>query len=39
MVTADATKGQARRLLDLGAHAYVTKPLDIADFLRRSMRH
>ncbi len=33
MVTADATKGQARRLLNLGAQAYVTKPLDIAAFL------
>ena len=34
MVTADATNGQARRLLDLGAHGYITKPLDIAAFLR-----
>lgn len=28
MVSADATKGQARRLMDLGARAYLTKPLD-----------
>ena len=34
MVTADATKGQSRRLLDLGARTYLTKPLDIAVFLR-----
>ena len=33
MVTADATRGQARRLLDLGARAYLTKPLDIREFL------
>ena len=34
MVTADATKGQSRRLLDLGAKTYLTKPLDIQVFLR-----
>ena len=34
MVTADATDGQARRLLRLGAHAYLTKPLNIPVFLR-----
>ena len=33
MVTADATAGQSRRLLDLGAQAYLTKPLNIAAFL------
>ena len=33
MVTADATNGQARRLLDLGARAYLTKPLNITAFL------
>ena len=34
MVTADATQGQARRLLDLGARSYLTKPLNIRSFLR-----
>ena len=34
MVTADATKGQARRLLALGAKAYLTKPLDVYGFLK-----
>ena len=34
MVSADATEGQARRLLDLGARAYVTKPLKIGAFIR-----
>ena len=34
MVTADATRGQARRLLDLGARSYLTKPLDVQMFLR-----
>ncbi len=34
MVTADATNGQSRRLLKLGAHAYLTKPLNIPMFLR-----
>lgn len=32
MVSADATQGQIRRLLDLGAVAYVTKPLDVTEF-------
>ena len=34
MVTADATHGQARRLLDSGARSYLTKPLDVHVFLR-----
>ncbi len=34
MVSADATNGQAQRLLDLGARDYLTKPLDIRTFLR-----
>ncbi len=34
MVSADATNDQPKRLLDLGARAYLTKPLDIAVFLR-----
>ena len=34
MVSADATKGQAQRLLKLGARHYLTKPLDLRVFLR-----
>ncbi len=34
VVSADATKEQARRLLDAGARAYVTKPLDVAQFVK-----
>jgi PAS domain S-box-containing protein len=34
MVTADATPAQIQRLLDAGASDYLTKPLDIARFLR-----
>jgi CheY-like chemotaxis protein len=33
MISADATKEQVRRLLDAGARAYVTKPLDVAEFV------
>ncbi len=33
IATADATPGQVRRLLDAGAHAYLTKPLDVLEFL------
>jgi CheY-like chemotaxis protein len=32
MITADATPGRARRLLDQGAADYLTKPLDLAVF-------
>lgn len=33
MVSADASPGRAQRLLDLGASAYLTKPVDIAEVL------
>ena len=33
ILSADATKGQVRRVLDAGAHAYLTKPLDVERFL------
>jgi CheY-like chemotaxis protein len=33
MVTADATPRQIDRLLDAGARAYLTKPLDVEGFL------
>jgi len=34
VVSADATSGQVRRLLDAGAAAYLTKPLDVRELLR-----
>jgi CheY-like chemotaxis protein len=34
MVSADATPGQIRRLKEVGATEYLTKPLDVAKFLR-----
>jgi CheY-like chemotaxis protein len=34
MISADATPGQIRRLKDVGATEYLTKPLDITTFLR-----
>jgi PAS domain S-box-containing protein len=34
VVSADATPGQARRLSSLGAHSYLTKPLDVKQFLK-----
>ena len=33
MVSADATQRQIERLLAAGAHAYVTKPINVAEFL------
>ena len=33
VVSADATEGQIRRLLEAGAHAYLTKPLDVDQLL------
>jgi CheY-like chemotaxis protein/anti-sigma regulatory factor (Ser/Thr protein kinase) len=33
MISADATAGQIKRLLDAGARAYLTKPLDVKKFL------
>jgi CheY-like chemotaxis protein len=32
VLSADATKGQVKRLLDAGARAYLTKPIDVATF-------
>ena len=34
VISADATKRQIKRLLDAGAHTYLTKPLDIVEFFR-----
>lgn len=34
VVSADATKAQVRRLLDAGARGYVTKPLDVEQFVK-----
>ena len=34
VVSADATSGQARRLTELGAHAYLTKPIDVKQFVQ-----
>jgi len=34
MLTADASAGQIKRLLDAGAAEYLTKPLDVARFLQ-----
>jgi DNA-binding response OmpR family regulator len=33
MISADATAGQADRLIDAGARAYLTKPFDVKQFL------
>jgi PAS domain S-box-containing protein len=33
VLSADATEGQIRRLLEAGAQAYLTKPLDVRNFL------
>jgi AmiR/NasT family two-component response regulator len=33
ILSADASPSQVPRLLALGAHAYVTKPIDITRFL------
>ena len=34
IISADATAPQVKRLLSAGAHAYLTKPLDLAEFFR-----
>ena len=39
MIIADATLGQHGRLLALGADAYLTKPLDIVEFLQAVDQH
>jgi response regulator of citrate/malate metabolism len=33
VISADATQSQVRDLMAAGAHAYLTKPLDIQQFL------
>jgi signal transduction histidine kinase/CheY-like chemotaxis protein len=35
ILSADATPGQIKRLLAVGARAYLTKPLDVAELLRQ----
>jgi CheY-like chemotaxis protein len=34
VVSADATPGQIERLISLGAHSYLTKPLDVKHFIQ-----
>ena len=34
VISADATKSQIERLMDDGAYAYLTKPLDLSEFFR-----
>jgi DNA-binding NarL/FixJ family response regulator len=34
VLTADIAAGQVSRLIDAGAEAYLTKPLDVSQFLR-----
>lgn len=34
VISADATRGQVKRLLDAGARTYLTKPIDVTDFFR-----
>jgi CheY-like chemotaxis protein len=34
IVSADATEGQYKRLLDAGARDYITKPIDVGEFYR-----
>jgi CheY-like chemotaxis protein len=34
IVSADATSRQIKRLLGAGARAYLTKPIDVAEFFR-----
>jgi CheY-like chemotaxis protein len=34
VISADATPVQIKRLLDAGATSYLTKPLDVTEFLR-----
>lgn len=35
VISADASQGQVRRLLDAGAVGYLTKPVDVVELLRR----
>ena len=34
IISADATSGQIKRLMEAGARAYLTKPIDVAEFFR-----
>lgn len=34
IVSADGTSGQVERLVSLGAHTYLTKPLDVKNFVQ-----
>ena len=34
IVSADATEGQFKRLMDAGARSYITKPIDVTQFYR-----
>ena len=34
IISADATSRQIKRLMDAGARAYLTKPIDVAEFFR-----
>lgn len=34
VISADASAGQVRRLLDAGASGYLTKPVDVVELLR-----
>ena len=34
IISADATAGQIKRLMTAGARAYITKPIDVYEFLR-----
>lgn len=33
MISADATESQAKRLMAMGANDYLTKPIDVTQFL------
>jgi CheY-like chemotaxis protein len=38
ILSADATPARMQHLLDSGAHAYITKPLDVRTFLQTVAR-
>jgi len=39
VISADATKGRIERLMSAGANGYLTKPLDITEFMRMVEKH
>jgi PAS domain S-box-containing protein len=39
VISADATKGRIERLISAGANGYLTKPLDISEFMRVVDKH